>query len=588
MAKWVMVVDDDTANLKVAGTILSKNNMRVTAVKSGRAMLDYIRENGAPDLILLDIKMPEMDGFESLERLRKLEVEKGIGEIPVIFLTADETTGTESRGFEVGVSDYIRKPFNPEVLLRRIDNVISMQAEVMSLKTEAVTDKLTGFLNKGATASELGRMCLTSEGCLLMVDLDSFKLVNDIYGHDMGDRVLISFANIIREIVPAGSKNGRIGGDEFVSFCPGITTEQQIADLTKHLNEKMLASAKNMMGEDMNIPLGASVGAIFVPKHGNDYASLLNLADKSLYAVKKAGKHGYLVYSSELSSDKTSAIMDIHSITEILNERNVPNEALYLEMDAFSYVYRYASRYFMRNNINACRLLFTLEAKEGLSDSDYKNYCEEFGNHVKKILRKSDMLTRCRFNQYYVLITDVREEFVNTIINQITKTWGRYNNTLDISYEVEYVRNDSHSNSERGLADVVVVDDDASILDVAEKVLGKFGANVIPVHSGRAFFEYINSAERVPDLILLDVGMQDMNGFEILEKIRRDHTELKDTAVIFLTGDGNEDTEIKGLSNGAMDFLRKPFAPEILQARVNHILELVTLRKRYKGSANRA
>ncbi len=116
-----MVVDDDMANLQMAGTILSKNNMRVTALKSGQAMLNYITEHGTPDLILLDIMMPEMDGFETLKNLRKLEKSKGISETPVIFLTADDKTGTESKGFEVGVSDFIRKPFNPEVLLRRID-----------------------------------------------------------------------------------------------------------------------------------------------------------------------------------------------------------------------------------------------------------------------------------------------------------------------------------------------------------------------------------------------------------------------------------------------------------------------------------
>ena len=76
MARWIMVVDDDVANLQMAGTILSKNNMRVTALKSGQALLNYITEHGAPDLILLDIMMPEMDGFETLKNLRKLEKSK--------------------------------------------------------------------------------------------------------------------------------------------------------------------------------------------------------------------------------------------------------------------------------------------------------------------------------------------------------------------------------------------------------------------------------------------------------------------------------------------------------------------------------
>ena len=125
MTKWIIVVDDDTANLKIAGHILSKNNFRVTALKSGKSFLEYIDSNGMPDLVLLDIKMPEMDGFETLDRLREMEVKRGVMKTPVIFLTADEDADTETRGFEVGVSDFIRKPFNPDVLIRRIGNIMS-------------------------------------------------------------------------------------------------------------------------------------------------------------------------------------------------------------------------------------------------------------------------------------------------------------------------------------------------------------------------------------------------------------------------------------------------------------------------------
>ena len=89
MAKWIMVVDDDTANLKMAGHILSRNNMRVTALKSGQALLDYILEKGFPDLILLDIKMPGLDGFQTFRLLREYEKSVNADETPVIFLTAD-------------------------------------------------------------------------------------------------------------------------------------------------------------------------------------------------------------------------------------------------------------------------------------------------------------------------------------------------------------------------------------------------------------------------------------------------------------------------------------------------------------------
>ncbi|MBR4514991.1 MAG: response regulator [Lachnospiraceae bacterium] len=584
MAKWIMVVDDDVANLKMAGAILSKNNMRVTALKSGKALLDYICEHGTPDLILLDIMMPEMDGFETLKNLRELEKKKSLSETPVIFLTADANTGTESKGFEVGVSDYIRKPFNPEVLLRRIDNVISMQSEMENLKNEASVDKLTGFMNKAATTTEFSKLCAQESGCLMMIDLDSFKLVNDLYGHEMGDKVLISFANIIRETLPEGSKYGRIGGDEFTAFCVNTDTEEAVVEITKALNEKLVKKAKELMGPDMNIPLGTSVGGIMVPIHGNDYGSLLKLADKSLYKVKKNGKHGCALYSSDFMEDDNegNGLMDIRGISEILGERNIHDDALFLDMDAFAHVYRYSTRYFMRNGVNVLKVLFTLERLEGASDSDYKNKCDEFGNHVRKSLRKSDMLTRSRYNQYFVLIPDIREEHTEMVVNSVIKKWNdNHGGILDISYETEFVRRDEIEPYSDGRASVVIVDDDIININSAVKALSEHDVNVTPFLSGAEFLEYISMSEKLPLLILLDIKMKDMDGFAIMDKLKAMGGDISRVPVIFLTADDSEGNEVVGLSKGAVDYIKKPFTPEILNVRVNHILELAVLRKRY-------
>ena len=579
MAKWIIVVDDDTANLKMAGHILSKNNMRVTALKSGNAFLDYIDANGTPDLVLLDIKMPVMDGFETLGKLRQLEQSKGLMKTPVIFLTADEDVDTETRGFEVGVSDFIRKPFNPDVLLRRIDNIMSNSQEMQSLKSEAMTDKLTGLLNKAATGVELSKMCSNMTGCLMMIDLDSFKLVNDLYGHEMGDKVLIACSETIREAVPSGSKCGRIGGDEFTAFAVGVTTEAAVASITERINANITRRARELMGEDMSIPLGASIGGIFVPRYGNDYNSLLKLADKSLYTIKKNGKHGYGLYDDEVDNGNESSAADIHALSEILGERSIQDVALQLDKDSFAPVYRYIIRYLLRHRINACKVLLTLTPENGTADTAFYDSIDEFGNHIRSSLRKSDIFMRNSKNQYFVFVTDIRADSVDTILSHILDPWKARNiSNLVITHETEFI-----GSKETGLdlntKTVVVVDDDVINLQVAGKVLSSDGIHVVALKSGEALFEYIEKEEELPSLILMDVKMPGMGGFDCIKKLHSLESAASRIPVIFLTADESEGAEREGLMLGAMDFIRKPFIPEVLLLRVNHIIQLVTLQK---------
>lgn len=129
MSYWILVIDDDTANLKIANRILSAENMRVSCLKSGEEALHFLQQDGAgrrtvlPDLILLDIRMPGLDGFQTIAALKE---NKDTAAIPVIFLTADEDAETELRGLSAGAMDFIKKPFIPEVLLLRVRNTVDL------------------------------------------------------------------------------------------------------------------------------------------------------------------------------------------------------------------------------------------------------------------------------------------------------------------------------------------------------------------------------------------------------------------------------------------------------------------------------
>ncbi|MCR4625772.1 MAG: response regulator [Lachnospiraceae bacterium] len=577
MADWIVIVDDDMTNLKVAGHILSKNNKRVTALKSGEALLAFIRDN-RPDLILLDIRMPGMDGFETFKRLRSLEKELNIEEIPVIFLTADEETSTESRGFEVGVSDYIRKPFEPEILIKRINNILGKQEVIHHFQDEASRDKLTGFLNKATLNEKLKLMCRKIEGYLMMADLDSFKLVNDIYGHDMGDKVLISFAEILKSVLDEDATIGRFGGDEFVVFAPRYKTEEDINNFTIKINELLYNKAKALMGSNFEVPLGLSVGAIYVKGPDADYLDLLSLADKALYSVKQKDKHGYSIYKEQMGdADKDSKSIGLKELSMILSERNIPNSALTLDKENFISVYRFLMRYLIRYNRNASKLLFNLLPVAEESKEHYQT-CDKFFEFVKEHLRKSDLLMRYRKNKVFVFLTEIKEFAVNQVVSGIINAWqNEYGNKLIIQYEVEEINAGSSLVNYGDTIWVAVADDDPVNLKLVEKTLNKSGINVSLLNSGRELLDFVK--ENRPDLILLDYRMDGLDGFETMVKLRDDRSGTSEIPVIFMSANEDVSCEARAISLGAMDIIRKPFVPETLIFKVKQIVELERLRK---------
>lgn len=446
MSRWVAVVDDDLTNLKAAGQILSRSEYRVSALKSGLALLEFMKTN-RPDLILLDISMPQMDGFETLKRLRAYEKEKELTEIPVIFLTADDNVDTESRGFEVGVDDYIKKPFYSEVLLKRIDNVISRRERMNRIAEQASIDRLTGFLNKSVAEERLGSLCRSHKGCLLMIDLDSFKPVNDVYGHDMGDVVLREFSAKLAALAPPESVFGRVGGDEFAAFFKDVQHEEYIAAFTGKLNESLLEEAKRLLGGDLSIPIGASVGAVFVPEHGTEFTEMIKLADKALYHVKQNGRHGYFIYRRGNDRLPTESPDELRNIAVMLGERDIPDSAMWLDKEIFIHVYRFLLRYMKNYGVSVCEILVTLSAENGDIGEDFEEKCFEFGNFLKNSLRKSDIMVQLKREQYMFLLMEIKEDQVDNVIDRVLGKWKRQHESgIRIDYRVQMLYPDSESN----------------------------------------------------------------------------------------------------------------------------------------------
>lgn len=584
MADLIALVDDDPLNLKIAQNILKKNGMEVVAMSSGAQLLDFLRKD-TPDLILLDIMMPEMDGFETLTKIRDLENELDMDDIPVIFLTSDEGNSSETRGFELGISDYIRKPFQPAVLIKRITNVLKRQAIIQRYHEEATTDTLTGLLNKGATNNKLEMLIKRKPGCLMMIDLDAFKLINDIYGHNAGDKILISFSILLKGFLGPDDIIGRMGGDEFTAFSTSLKTEEDLKEFSDNLNTTLILDAKRILGEEMDIPLGASIGAIFLDGKGIEYVDALKLADKALYNVKNNGKHGYSLYSGS-DDDEEQDVLNMRTLSMILSERNMSSNALKLDSSSFVGVYRFVMRYVMQYHRNACKLLITLHPSKGLTTEEADDYFEQFGKHVEETLRRSDLVMQVRKNVYFVLLTDIRAGADEQVAGNIIRNWRSKNgDVLQIFYETDFLESEKiYTGSDKKLW-VAIVDDDEMNRKLADRILSKNDIVVTKLASGEELINFLS--DHRPDLILLDVNMPGMDGFETLDILRSKETEIADIPVVFLTAENDIDTEKKALGLGAKDFIKKPFIPEILTLRVKQIAELLRLQKRLEDEVSK-
>ncbi len=388
--KKILVVDDEKIMLMLARRMLSSKYEIVTAKSGAEAIEVFEKEH--PDLILSDLLMPEMDGYE----LQRILQEKSSEPVPIIFMTADDSAESESKGFEVGAADYIHKPLKAEVLLRRVGNIFDNIDKLQGLKMAASTDPMTGLLNKSASQNEISQLIEHSAGSLLILDLDSFKLVNDIYGHSAGDKILIKFSELIKHIIRETDLAGRIGGDEFIAFLQNLRDEKILKEKTAYLNEQLLIFAKKILGDDMKIPLGISVGAVLAPNEGKNFAVLFKKADTALYTVKQNSKHDCMIFGSKSHVENNSA-ENISQTRMILSERNVEQGAYFVDFENFQIIYRLLARMVDNYNKGLQLIQFTL--------SDEK-FADEFKEILLHSLRKSDCVTQSGKVTFLVLLME--------------------------------------------------------------------------------------------------------------------------------------------------------------------------------------
>jgi len=289
----ILIVDDEKINLDVLVGLL-KPYYRTVASKSGEQAFKRLEIPPLPDLILLDIMMPGMDGYEVCRKLKDDNITR---DIPVIFITGKNDEKDEAKGFQAGAVDYITKPFSPLIALARVKTHIELKRRGDMLERLAGLDGLTGIPNRRQfdqfLSDEWKRSVRYNHTIsLIIMDIDYFKLYNDHYGHAEGDECLKKVARVISQsMIRSTDLSARYGGEEFACVLPetnydgAITTAYRIM---KSIQKLCIPHEKSHVSDYVTVSIGV---ASLSPQQKEKTVDLIEMADKALYKAKGNGRN---------------------------------------------------------------------------------------------------------------------------------------------------------------------------------------------------------------------------------------------------------------------------------------------------------
>jgi len=285
----ILIVDDSPSNIQVLAACL-KDRYHIKVATRGKECLKIAYSEPRPDLILLDIEMPEMDGYEVCHRLKKNEGSKSI---PIIFVTGKSDAKDEEHGLVLGAVDYITKPISPVIVEARVNTHVTLKQQRDKLEAMAMHDQLTNLYNRHYLLEVANHKLARAKRhkhplSLLMMDIDHFKDINDTHGHPVGDAVLKGVAKLLNEQNRSEDVVARFGGEEFVVLldqCEVSTAE----DKAQNLRQKIEALIPD------GVLVTVSTGVAEIDSDGEDFSSLLKRADLALYQAKENGRNCVVV-----------------------------------------------------------------------------------------------------------------------------------------------------------------------------------------------------------------------------------------------------------------------------------------------------
>ncbi len=293
----LLIVDDMAANIRILANLL-KDDYTIQVANRGQKALDIARGSHPPDLILLDIMMPEMDGYQVCRELKNNAI---TNHIPIIFVTAMDAVEDQKKGLSLGAVDYITKPFDADIVKVRVRNHMNLKVKTDMLEDMSHVDGLTQVANRRnfdrSLQRELKRLERSGKPLgLVMLDIDYFKPFNDHYGHGKGDECLIKVAAALQQVIKRpGDLLARYGGEEFAAILPETDAEgvARVAEAMRAAVEAIdVEHGYSQVADHVTISVGCCAQIVTAETTAEQ---LLNRADTALYAAKRQGRNRVVI-----------------------------------------------------------------------------------------------------------------------------------------------------------------------------------------------------------------------------------------------------------------------------------------------------
>ena len=518
---WILVVDDDAANLRMASHILSEEQMRVSCLKSGEDAIKFLQTN-RPDLILLDIHMPGMDGFETLDVIKG---NKTMADIPVIFLTANDDSSTESKGLEAGAMDFIKKPFVPEVLLLRVRHII----ELVRLNAEYEMAK-----NEAIMANEAKSLFLSNMSHEIRTPINAVLGMNEMILRECTDEQILTYAENIRS---SGKTLLFLINDilDMSKIESGkmeiIQVEYEPAVLIMDLWNVIFLRAQEK-DLSINFSLDETLPRVLFGDDVRIKQIVTNLLTNAVKYTPQGGIEMHVAY--ERHEDKQISLII-----------SVKDTGMGIKKEDMGKLFENFQRLDEQKNRNIEGTGLGMNITMSLLN-----------------LMDGEMTVESEYGKGSTFTVTIPQGIV------CDEPTGDFES---IRSSQEQNRALNAQSFEAPDADILVVDDNAMNLTVFKSLLKRTKMNIVTADSGKRCLELVKKEHF--HIIFMDHMMPEMDGIETLHEIQKlSDFPNEDTPVIILTANALSGARESYLKEGFVDFLTKPIDGDLLEQTIVNFL----------------